>query len=130
MKKMVFPHESSIKMTKEQAEELKIDISKDEIHGDLKTIGMWNIPVSFKAQCIDTLYEYDADRFGIVPKEVTFFGKRTMTNLRQSGYELEGWVSIGGKKYTAFTSSVLIEVEGKLINVAVISARYTKFPEL
>ena len=128
MKKLTFKAEpGSIKMDREQARFLGIDIALDKNEGELKTIGAWNVPVSYQAQCIDTLYE--KTEFGTKPKEVVFFGKRKLTNLKQSGYELDGWVSIGGKKYSAFTSSILIEIDGKLINVACISARYSEYPK-
>lgn len=120
-------HDSAIKLTEEQCNILGIDINTDEIRGEMKTSGMWRIPVNYKAMCVDTRY---INTGGIIkPTEVTFFGMRTMTNIRQSGYNIEGYVSIKGKKYTCFDSSVLIEVNGKLINVACISARYTEYPK-
>ena len=119
-------HDPAIKLTEDQCNFLGIDINVAEIRGDMQTRGMWNVPVSYKAICIDTLYvNIDGQ---IKPTEVTFFGTRTMTNIRQSGYNIEGYVSIKGKKYTCFDSSVMIDVNGKLINVACISARYTEFP--
>ena len=120
-------HDSAIKLTPEQCIFLGIDTNVDEIRGNLKTIGVWQLPVSYKAMCIDTLYmNIDGQ---IKPTEITFFGMRTMTNVRQSGYNIDGYVSIKGKKYTCFDSSVMIEVNGKLINVACISARYTEYPK-
>ena len=52
------------------------------------------------------------------------YGHRSLTNLRESGYQMEGQVSLGGKKYSAFTSSQLFEREdGSLVDVGVIFVR-------
>lgn len=124
---LTVPHGSTIKLTEEQCNILGIDINVDEIRGEMKTRGAWQLLVNYKAMCIDTRY---INTGGIIkPNKVTFFGMRTMANIRQSGYNIEGYVSIKGKKYTCFDSSVLIEVNGKLINVACISARYTEYPK-
>jgi len=111
----------AIKLTKEQCFELGLDINQDEIRGEIETFGPWNVIKSYGALCISNEY----DRTGMFTKiaSTSFFGKRIMSNPRQTGYQLEGYVSIGGKKYSAFTSDILIEVDGKLINVAVIHAR-------
>jgi hypothetical protein len=108
---------STIELTKEQAEKLGIDTSQDEIRGELKTFGPWSIPVSYKALCISAVYgEYSE------PQSKTIYGKRSLLNVKEDGYSLGGKVSIGGKKYRAFTSSQLFQIEGKLIDVAVIHA--------
>ena len=122
-KTWINPESSTLPITQAELEKLlgiKIDIEKlDDIHGELKTIGAWNIPVSYRALTITATFgEYSKY------ESVTVYGIRTMTNCRQSGYDLEGYVSINGKKYSCFTSSQLFEFpDGKLINVAVIHAR-------
>lgn len=109
----------AVKLTRKQAEQFGINPDVDEVRGELKTRGMWNVPVSFKALCSTAKFgKYSSQT------EITLFGQRTMTDVRQGGYELEGRVSIGGKKYTCFTSSQLFQVEGRLINVDLIHARY------
>lgn len=55
---------------------------------------------------------------------ITVHGVRSMGGLRESGYAMEGSVSIGGKKYSAFTSSTLFLVEGELVSVAVFHVRW------
>jgi len=116
----------SLKLTKEQAEKLGIDITQDIIHAEIETRGPWQIVTSFKALCISNTYEKSFVSYNLAKTEI--HGFRKLSNPRQSGYELEGYVSINGKKYTAFTSSVLIEVDGKLINVATINARKNPMP--
>jgi len=117
----VFNPTGSIKLTKEQCEILGIDITQDEIRGTMETVGPWNIVRSYKALCISNTY----DKSGMFPKliKTEIFGNRTLSNPKQSGYHLDGYISIGGKKYSAYTSDVLIEVDGHLINVATINAR-------
>ena len=79
----------------------------DEVRGELNTRGMWSIPVSYRALAMD------------MHKRV--FGIKTMTNVRESGYDLEGRLSIGGCKYRAFTSSQMFtRTDGSLCNVAII----------
>jgi hypothetical protein len=49
------------------------------------------------------------------------YGLRTLSQARQSGYQMEGRVSVGGKRCRAFTSSMMFEREdGSLCNVAVL----------
>lgn len=98
------------------------DIVAGEKRGELKTIGPWSIPVSYKALCTSMVNTYPD--FPSVTHSKTAYGIRTLTGIRQSGYEMEGWVSIGGKKFSAFTSSQLFELEdGRLVDVATIHVR-------
>lgn len=115
--------EPAIKLTPEQATALGIDYTQDEIRGELKTFGAWSIPVSFKALCMSATYGVKEDSFISSCLDKTIYGNRTMTNVRQGGYELEGYVSVKGKKYSCFTSSQLFDINGHLVNVAVIHAR-------
>lgn len=47
------------------------------------------------------------------------YGKRTLTNVKESGYEMEGRVSINGKKHRAFTTSYLFQLpDDILINIS------------
>ena len=109
----------AIKITPEQAAFIGIkDITADEQRGDMETRGPWNIVKSYKAPAM-------AANFGEHSKKtkIAFFGPRTLSSPKQSGYQLEGRVSIHGEKYTAFTSTQLFEIDGHLINVSTIFAR-------
>ena len=124
MQNLVFSkNTSTIKLTVEQAKNLGIDISQDEIRGNLKTYGMWQIPISFNALCISAKYGIKENSFCTECLELTIYGNRTMTNVKQGGYELNGYVSIKGKKYSCFTSCQTFEVNDHLIEVSVIHAR-------
>lgn len=92
------------------------DLSMDEIKLEIKTRTCWNIPVSVKGLAVSQNFDNG---------EITIHGWRTMTECRQSGYCLEGRVSVNGRKYTCFTSSQLFELE----NNHLISAQ-TIFPRI
>jgi hypothetical protein len=48
------------------------------------------------------------------------YGERTMNRPQQEGYAMHGRVSVGGKKYQAFTSTRLFQrADGSLVDVAV-----------
>jgi hypothetical protein len=84
------------------------DIDAGEKRGQLKTRGMWQLPVNYRAIAVDV-------------KSHTIYGMRTLTDLQQLGYELEGRVCVNGKRVRAFTSTLMIELPNKrLINVAII----------
>jgi hypothetical protein len=98
-------------------------IASGERRGYATARGPWNIIVSYKALAVTATWRPGATHDYV--DEYTLYGDRTMNAPRQSGYELEGWISIAGVKRSAFTSSIMFEVEetGQLVNVAVIHAR-------
>jgi len=101
-------------------------IHKGEKRGEIKTYGPWTIITSYKALAVTATWTPVTFGNSHVD-EYTLYGDRTISNPRQSGYELEGWVSIRGEKRSCFTSSVLFELPGgKLINIAVIFVRSNK----
>jgi hypothetical protein len=77
-------------------------------------VGPWNICKTITGLAMTCKFGAHSSRKGII-----LFGDRTMTNPTESGYEMEGRVSIKGKKYRTFTSSTMFELEDKkLVNVA------------
>jgi hypothetical protein len=104
------------------------DIDAGCSQGDLKTFGPWQLPISYQAIVISKEYTPEASRrFTAETEMALMFGYRKMRNIRQSGYEIEGWLSIGGKRVSGFSASQLLELEdGKLINIATIHARIRK----
>ena len=113
----VITKEFAIPITLEQARALGItetDMEAYQKRGELKAHGVWNMPISYKA--IVEHKDFDTGR-------VQVWSARTMYNVRQGGYELEGYISLGGKRYTCFTSSIMFEIEGKLIDCACIFVR-------
>ena len=104
-------------------------IDSGEKRGEMKTYGPWNIVRSYKALCCTATWT--PKKYGTSHvDEYTLYGDRTMTHPKQSGYCLEGRVSINGQNRSAFTSSILFELpDGKLVSVAVIHAR-TKTKEI
>ena len=95
------------------------EIAAGEKRGDLKNCGPWNIPVSYRAIT-------EARDFGEHSKvtRARFWPVRTISNPRESGYCLEGRVSLGGKNVSAFTSDTLFELpDGRLVAAATIFVR-------
>jgi hypothetical protein len=86
---------------------------------DITTTGSgWNIITKIRGLAIAAL---DRDPLTSEPSKGYVFGYRTMNRPKESGYQLEGRISIGGKKYRAFTSSILFERSDKtLCDVAVL----------
>ena len=94
-------------------------VRSGEIRGDLKSRGMWQIPVSYKA-LLETKVFDDTKGYTTVPS-ADIFGVGTLSKPKQSGYQLEGRVSLNGKKYRGFTSSQLFELpDGHLVAIATI----------
>ena len=116
------PTSGSVKATREELN--KLGITNEEIEAGEKrfkheTWGCYGVTKSLKA-IVET------GEFGehSVMTWKQFYPVRTMSNPRQSGYDMEGVVSIGGRKSTCFTSSQLFELPcGKLVDVAVIFSR-------
>ena len=55
---------------------------------------------------------------------VEFYPARTMSNPRPCGYDMEGTISLAGRKSSAFTSSQLFELpDGRLVDCEIIFAR-------
>jgi hypothetical protein len=54
---------------------------------------------------------------------VTFYGERSLYKLKEEGYCLAGKCKVEGKEVAGYTSDIMVEVEGKLFTVVVISIR-------
>lgn len=112
----------SIVLTKEQAIAFGIDPNLNEQGLYIKTEGPWSIVKKVEGLCVENVYgKTDFGSKKIV--STTLHGKRSMSNPRQTGYHLDGYVSVKGKKRSAYTSSILFEVDGKLVNVGTINIR-------
>lgn len=118
---------STVVLTKEQAESIGIGLDADNHGLEILTKGPWSILQKCKGICVTK--EYAKTDWGRAETtSITFYGSRSLSNVSQKSYHLDGYVSIKGKKYSAYTSEVLIEVEGKLINVEVFCARMHPYP--
>lgn len=117
----------AVVLTKEQAESLGIDTTADKHLLEITTAGPWNTLRKCRGICI--VKEFKKDSYGRTEtSSITFYGKRSLSKIAQGGYELNGYVCVGGKAYSAYSSSVMIEVNGKLIDVQVLCARVNKVP--
>ena len=114
MKPISFPSAHTIKITTEQAKTLgfiKNNEVEDKISGKLKTVGMWQIPVSYRALRVS----------GLRPNDLVVYGPGTLDKVQNLGYELEGRVRVAGKRVRGFTSSQFFQLPcGHFFEVAVI----------
>ena len=108
-------------LTVDQAKILGIDIKSFRINAEIETVGAWQIIRKYKALCISSTYS----KSKMPPRVdyITIYGKRSRSIPRDAGYHLEGQVSVEGKRYSAFTSSLMVEIEGHTVDIAVIHAR-------
>jgi len=102
-------YNSAIDLTREQLESIftQAEIEAGEKRGESKTVGMWHIIKSFSAVAIDKTNQI-------------IYGMRTLQDVKELCYDLEGRVNIGGKRYRAFTSSIIFNCEGKLYSCAIL----------
>lgn len=61
--------------------------------------------------------------------KVTVHGPRTMYHPRESGYQMEGRVSVNGRKVRAFTADVLVRYQGKLYTFAALHVCFPRKKE-
>jgi hypothetical protein len=113
----------AVVLTEQQARLLFTDseIEKGEARGEMSTVGMWQLPVRYRAVC--TSNSFDRESFPIGHGPLNVYGKRCLVDIRQAGFEIEGRVTVNGKKHRGFSSSQLFELpSGKLISCAIIHA--------
>lgn len=95
-------------------------IAAGEWRGESEHVGMWHILTKYRAIAME-MTEFDADKYpGTHAKTAIIYGVRSLEKPKQSGYDLEGYVSINGERLRAFTSSAMFEVNGKLVDVAIL----------
>jgi len=111
---------TAIKLSVKQAKELGINLNEENVL-KIEQFGPWQIVSSCEGLCVSKTFSKEQGYTEIT--QVVIYGKRKLSNPKQGSYELEGYVSIKGKKYSAFTSSQLFEIEGKTLQVGVIHAR-------
>ena len=106
----------AVKITEEQFRQyLNAGLSDDR--GELVTHGPWSIPVRFIAPAVS--YVWGRHGFGV--ETITLYGRRSLSRPVESGYQLEGRVSVGGMSCRGFTGSQLWELpDGRLIETAVV----------
>lgn len=103
----------AIKIT--EAQLAAFGIQPEDSRGELETFGPWHIPVRYKALAVSYVFSNHW------AETVTLYGARTMGELKESGYCLEGRVSVAGQKRPGFTSAQLWELPcGRLIETATI----------
>lgn len=99
MKPVSFPNAFTIKITTEQAKAFGLildnESTPDQVRGKMKTVGMWQIPVSYKALRVS----------GLRPEDLVVHGPGTLDKVKSNGYDIEGRVRVAGKRVRGFTST-------------------------
>jgi len=83
-------------------------IDAQEMRGEMRTFGPWQIPLSFRALCVSSVFGEHSARIS-----ETVYGMRTLCKVKESGYALEGKVSVNGRTVRGFTSSQLFAITDK-----------------
>lgn len=88
-------------------------LTDGQIRGEITSRGPWQTISSYRALAVSGR-TWDGEA-------LTVYGICSLNEARECGHELEGRVSVNGKTYRGFTTSVLFELpDGKLIDVAAI----------
>lgn len=84
--------------------------------------GPWSQPISAKGLVVSFDYEADkANNYSGPRQPLLVYGRRTMSQWKQTGYEAEGRASVAGQSRRVFTSSKLFQLEdGRLLSAAVL----------
>lgn len=61
--------------------------------------------------------------YGATVYAVTFYGQRSLYRLKQEGHWLAGKCKVEGREVQGFTSDIMLDVDGRLYSVEVISIR-------
>ena len=115
MKPVSFPNAFTVKITTEQAKAFGLisntGAAPDQVKGKLKTVGMWQIPVSYKALRVS----------GLRPEDLVVYGPGTLDKVKNNGYGIEGRVRVAGKRVRGFDATQFFMLPcGHSIEVAVI----------
>jgi hypothetical protein len=87
------------------------DAAKGERRFEIETVGPWSIIRKLRGLAVSK----PKDAGGII-----IHGDRSLVSPKESGYQMEGRVSVGGKSYRAFTASQLFRHDGKLYDFAIL----------
>jgi hypothetical protein len=112
--------EYAIKMTRDTFREIFRSEPRDIGVGATST--GWN-PNWYTLQLPAIKRHWENKGYGNQVVAVTFYGERSLYRLKEGGYCLGGKCKIEGKEVSGYTSDIMVEVEGSLFQVAVISIR-------
>lgn len=97
------------------------EITAGEKRLEMECSGPWSVCRSLTG--IVERAEFIPDS-GSSKRFVEFYPARKMSNPRSCGYDMEGTISLAGRKSSAFTSSQLFELpDGRLVDCGIIFAR-------
>lgn len=102
-------------------------------------VAVWPDGEPFQVECVSGEAGFEIETYGMSrsvatirglavrkePQGVRVYGIRSLQNFRLVGHEYEGTVSLKGLKRSAFTSTQLFSVGGRLVDVSVLYLRAT-----
>jgi len=110
--------EYAIKMTRNTFKEIFGGEPRD-IGVETKHLGWHPSWYNLQLPCIKRHWEDKGYGSNVVA--VTFYGKRSLYRLQEEGYWLAGRCKVQGKEVNGYTSDIMVDVEGSLYTVVVIS---------
>ena len=114
--------------TPEYAIQMTRDTFKEVFGSEPRDIGVkstgtgWH-PSWYTLQLPAIKRHWENKGYGNQVAAVTFYGERSLYRLKEKGYCLGGKCKVEGKEVSGYTSDIMVEVEGELFTVAVISIR-------
>ena len=112
--------EYAIKMTRQMFEQI-FGCEPQDIRVDALNLG-WH-PSWYTLQLPAIRRHWKDQGYGNNVVAVTFYGNRSLYRLKEEGYHLAGKCKVGGKEVEGYTSDIMLDVDGRLYSVEVISIR-------
>lgn len=112
--------EYAIKMTAQTFREI-FGGEPSDIGAETKHLG-WH-PSWYTLQLPAIRRHWKDQGYGNKVVAITFYGDRSLYRLKEEGYHLAGKCKVGGKEVEGYTSGIMLDVDGRLYSVEVISIR-------
>lgn len=112
--------EYAIKMTRDTFKEI-FGCEPQDIRADVLNLE-WH-PSWYTLQLPAIRRHWKNEGYGNKVVAITFYGNRSLYRLKEEGYHLAGRCKVKGKEVEGYTSDVMLDVDGRLYSVEVISIR-------
>ena len=102
---------------------LNLPDDTNEVRFEIEHHGPWQLVSRVRGLCV-SMDMQETDYGQRITAGFYVHGVRAMSDIKESGYQLEGRVAVNGRKRSAFTGSILFErADGSLLEVACLIAR-------
>lgn len=106
--------EYAIEMTRQMFEDI-FGREPQDIRADVSSLSTLQLPAIRR--------HWKNEGYGNKIVAVTFYGWRSLYRLKEEGYHLAGKCKIEGKEVEGYTCDIMLDVDGRLYSVEVISIR-------